>query len=173
MFQSFFDLPKTTIRNDSSINILLKQTLKDVEKHYRDDAGLDVSRWIRRTLKRSLERWRTKLALLQDLKLWLKVNNLFVTKPMKHLLDVHQKQVLFKKSTRIYFFWCLNKLIYSAKKRCFARYRKISRIEIKLKQVRSEENLCEQGFHYDIKELLETITKTVDKTSKSLMNNLL
>ena len=31
LLQSFFDLPKRTIRINSSINILFKQTLKDVE----------------------------------------------------------------------------------------------------------------------------------------------
>ena len=41
--QSYFDLPKRTIRNNSNIVILFKQTLKDVENLYRDIAGFDMS----------------------------------------------------------------------------------------------------------------------------------
>ena len=40
--QSFFDVPKKTIRNNSKIIILLQQTLKDVEHIYRDIAGFDM-----------------------------------------------------------------------------------------------------------------------------------
>ena len=41
--QSNFDLPKRTIRNNSNIIILFRQTLKDVEHFYRDIAGFDMS----------------------------------------------------------------------------------------------------------------------------------
>ena len=41
--QSYFDLPKRTIRNNSKIKILFQQTLKDVEHIYRDIAGFDMS----------------------------------------------------------------------------------------------------------------------------------
>ena len=41
--QSYFDLPKRTIRNNSNIIILFQQTLKDVEQIYRDIAGFDMS----------------------------------------------------------------------------------------------------------------------------------
>ena len=41
--QSYFDLPKRTIRNNSNIIILFQQTLKDVENIYRDIAGFDMS----------------------------------------------------------------------------------------------------------------------------------
>ena len=41
--QSYFDLPKRTIRNNSNIRILFQQTLKDVEHIYRDIAGFDMS----------------------------------------------------------------------------------------------------------------------------------
>ena len=41
--QSYFDLPKRTIRNNSNIIILFQQTLKDVENIYRDFAGFDMS----------------------------------------------------------------------------------------------------------------------------------
>ena len=41
--QSYFDLPKRTIRNNSNIIILFQQTLKDVEHIYRDIAGFDLS----------------------------------------------------------------------------------------------------------------------------------
>ena len=41
--QSYFDLPKRTIRNNSNIIILFQQTLKDVEPIYRDIAGFDMS----------------------------------------------------------------------------------------------------------------------------------
>ena len=39
--QSYFDLPKRTIRNNSNKIILFNQTLKDIEHIYRDVAGYD------------------------------------------------------------------------------------------------------------------------------------
>ena len=41
--QSYFGLPRRTIRNNSNIIILFQQTLKDVEHIYRDNAGFDMS----------------------------------------------------------------------------------------------------------------------------------
>ena len=41
--QSYFDLPKRTIRNNSNTKILFQQTLKDVGNIYRDIAGFDMS----------------------------------------------------------------------------------------------------------------------------------
>ena len=41
--QSYFDLPKRTIRNNSNKNILFNQTLKDIEHIYRDVAGYDMN----------------------------------------------------------------------------------------------------------------------------------
>ena len=41
--QSYFDLPKRTIRNDSNKIILFNQTLKDIEHIYRDLAGYDMN----------------------------------------------------------------------------------------------------------------------------------
>ena len=41
--QSYFNLPKRTIRNNSNIIILFQQTLKDVEHIYRDFASFDMS----------------------------------------------------------------------------------------------------------------------------------
>ena len=40
--QSFFDFPKNTIRNNSKIIILLKQTLRDIILIFHDIAGLDT-----------------------------------------------------------------------------------------------------------------------------------
>ena len=41
--QSYFDLPKRTIRNNSNKIILFNQTLKDVEHIFRDVAGYDMN----------------------------------------------------------------------------------------------------------------------------------
>ena len=41
--QSYFDLPKRTIRNNSNKKILFNQTLKDIEHIYRDVAGSDMN----------------------------------------------------------------------------------------------------------------------------------
>ena len=41
--QSYFDLPKRTIRNNSNEIILFNQTLKDIEHIYRDVAGYDMN----------------------------------------------------------------------------------------------------------------------------------
>ena len=41
--QSYFDLPKRTIRNNSNKIILFNETLKDIEHIYRDVAGYDMN----------------------------------------------------------------------------------------------------------------------------------
>ena len=41
--QSYFDVPKRTIRMNSNIIILFRQSLRDVEHIYRDIAGFDMS----------------------------------------------------------------------------------------------------------------------------------
>ena len=41
--QSYFDLPKRTIRNKSNKIILFNQMLKDIEHIYRDVAGYDMN----------------------------------------------------------------------------------------------------------------------------------
>ena len=41
--QSYFDLPKRTIRNNSNNIILFNQTLKEIEHIYRDVAGYDMN----------------------------------------------------------------------------------------------------------------------------------
>ena len=41
--QSYFHLPKNTIRNNSNINILFKQTLRDIILLFHDIAGLDMN----------------------------------------------------------------------------------------------------------------------------------
>ena len=56
--QSYFVLPKRTIRNNSNIIILFQQTLKDVEHIYRDIAGFDMSYDELKSLCR--ESWREK-----------------------------------------------------------------------------------------------------------------
>ena len=56
--QSYFDLPKRTIRNNSNIIILFQRTLKDVEHIYRDIAGFDMSYDEFKSLCR--EAWRYK-----------------------------------------------------------------------------------------------------------------
>ena len=41
--QSYFDLPKRTIGNNSNKTILFNQTIKDIENKYRDVGGYDMS----------------------------------------------------------------------------------------------------------------------------------
>ena len=41
--QSYFDLPKRTIRNNSNVIVLFQQTLKDMQHIYTDIAGFDMS----------------------------------------------------------------------------------------------------------------------------------
>ena len=56
--QSYFDLPKRAIRNNSNKIILFQQTLKDVEHIYRDIAGFDMSYDAFKSLRR--EAWKEK-----------------------------------------------------------------------------------------------------------------
>ena len=54
--QSFFNLPKTTIKNNSKITILFQQTMEDVKDIYRDIAGFVISHdEFKRLCKRSME----------------------------------------------------------------------------------------------------------------------
>ena len=57
--QSYFEVPKRTIRNNSNIIILFQQTLNDVEHIYRDIAGFDMSYDEFKSLCR--EAWKEKL----------------------------------------------------------------------------------------------------------------
>ena len=41
--QSYIDLPKRAIRNNSNKTILFNQTLKDTENKYRDVGGYDIT----------------------------------------------------------------------------------------------------------------------------------
>ena len=43
IFQSYFNLPKNTIRNNSNIIILSKQTLRDIILLFHDRVGLDMN----------------------------------------------------------------------------------------------------------------------------------
>ena len=43
IFQSYFHVPKNTIRNNSNLNILFKQTLRDIILLFHDIAGLDMN----------------------------------------------------------------------------------------------------------------------------------
>ena len=61
--QSYFHLPKRTIRHNSNITILFQQTLKDVENIYRDIAGFDRSYEECKSLCR--EAWREKYNYLE------------------------------------------------------------------------------------------------------------
>ena len=56
--QSYFDLPKRTIRNNSNIIILFQQTLKDVQHIYTDIDGFDMSYYEFKSLCK--EAWRDK-----------------------------------------------------------------------------------------------------------------
>ena len=60
--QSYFEVPKRTIRNNSNIIILFQQTLKDIEHIYRDIAGFDMSYDEFKELCR--EAWKQKIQLL-------------------------------------------------------------------------------------------------------------
>ena len=60
--QSYFDLPKRSIRNNSNTIILFQQTLKDVENIYRDIEGFDMSYNEFKALCR--EAWNRKLSYL-------------------------------------------------------------------------------------------------------------
>ena len=54
--QSYFNLPKRTIRNNSKIIILFQQTMEDVKHIYRDIAGFVMSHdKFKRLCKRSME----------------------------------------------------------------------------------------------------------------------
>ena len=60
--QSYFDVPKKTIRNISNIKILFQQTLKDVEHVFKDIAFFDMSNDEFKSLCR--EAWNEKYSYL-------------------------------------------------------------------------------------------------------------
>ena len=60
--QSYFEVPKRTIRNNSIILILFQQTMEDIEHIYRDIAGFDMSYEEFKSLCR--EAWKENIYLL-------------------------------------------------------------------------------------------------------------
>ena len=83
--QSYFDLPKRTIRNNSNKIILFNQTLKDIEHIYRDVAGYDR---ITMNSKNYVENHGMKIIIvfvLIDLKREIKENIVFVMKAKEHI----------------------------------------------------------------------------------------
>ena len=96
--QSYFDLPKRTIRKNSIKIILFNQTLKDIEHIYRDVAGYDMN-YV--NLKNYVENHGKKFIIifvLIDLKREITENIVFVMKAKKHILKQHLKQNLFENS---------------------------------------------------------------------------
>ena len=83
--QSYFDLPKRTIRNNSNKIFLFNQTLKDFEHIYRDVAGYDMNY---DEFKEYVENHGMKIInifVLIDLKREIEENIVFVMKAKKHI----------------------------------------------------------------------------------------
>ena len=83
--QSYFDLPKRTIRNNSNKIILFNQTLKDIEHIYRDVAGYDMSYDELKELCRNHGMKIITIFVLIDLKREIGENIVFVMKAKKHI----------------------------------------------------------------------------------------
>ena len=84
--QSYFDLPKRTIRNISNKIILFNQTLKDIEHIYRDVAGYDMNYdEFKELCRKSWEEDYNYLFVLIDLKREIKEDIVFVMKAKKHI----------------------------------------------------------------------------------------
>ena len=61
-------------------------------------------------------------------------------------------------------------MIYTIKNKAGSKdLEELSELQTKVKQVRLEEKLGKQGFHYDTKQLFEPITKTITDTNQKLM----
>ena len=81
--QSYFDLPKITIRNISNKTILFNQTLKDIEHIYRDVAGYDMNYDVFKELCRKSFDEDYNYFVLIDLKREIKEDIVFVMKAKK------------------------------------------------------------------------------------------
>ena len=77
--QSYFDLPKRTIRNNSNKIILFNQTLKDIEHIYRDVA-MNSKNYVENHGKKIIT-----IFVLIDLKREIKENIVFVMKTKEHI----------------------------------------------------------------------------------------
>ena len=111
IYQSYFDLPKRTIRNNSNIIILFQQTLKDVEHIYRDIAGFDMSYDEFKSLCR--EAWKEKYNYLLINRLEDKNGkNTYVMNLIPSIKFLIQKLILFSKSAyKVLMLICCNTLV--------------------------------------------------------------
>ena len=84
--QSYFDLPKRTIRNNRNKIILFNQTLKDIEHIYRDVAGHDMNYdEFKELCRKSWEEDYNYLCIDRSKKKEIKENIVFVMKVKKHM----------------------------------------------------------------------------------------
>ena len=95
--QSYFALPRQSIRNNSDRLILFKQTLRDVQSMYHDIGAFDMIYDEFKEMCRVA--WSEKLNYLciDMTKIKMKVNIVFSTKVKPHILNVFLKLNLFKK----------------------------------------------------------------------------
>ena len=96
--QSYFDLPKRTIRNNSIIIILFQQTLKDVQHIYTDIAGFDMSYDEFKSLCREAWWERYNYLLTNRLKIKMGVGIKYVMNLIRSIKPLIHKLILFSKS---------------------------------------------------------------------------
>ena len=93
--QSYFGLPRQSIRNNSDRLIMFKQTLRDVQSMYHDIGAFDMIYDEFKEMCRFA--WSEKFNYLCiDMTKKMKVNIVFPTKAKTHILNVFVKLKLFK-----------------------------------------------------------------------------
>ena len=114
---------------------------------------------------------------MTDLKREIKEDNAFVLKAKTHTLNVLLKQIHCSFSNlmsapkhSLFFSEIINRMTHAMKNNVDLKdLEGLQDLKSRIKQVRLLEKLGKQGFHYDVKEIFEPITKTVADISQKII----
>ena len=161
--QSYFDLPKRTIRNNSNKIVLFNQTLKDIEQIYRHVAGYDMNydefkELCRKSweedynylyIDRSKKRDRGKYCICNESK-----NTYLEATPQTKPFQIFQ-------------------MLYSNKDReDLKNLEELVSLQDQVKVVRLQDKIGKQNFHEDMKKVFEPVTNTIKDVSENITKTL-
>ena len=138
---------------------MLKRTLKDVEKIFRDIAGFHMSYDGFTELCRGAWKDIIIIFILMDLKRKMRFTVFTMKTNQTCLKNVYQK-IVFKDMSLIY-------QINNEEER--AALERLAESQVDIKQLRQEEKIGGQDFRYDASDLFEPITKTVEDANQKIL----
>ena len=159
---SYLHLPKVTIRKNSTISISFKHTLRDIILLFHDIAGLHMN----------LEEWKQLCR-----KVW---ENDYEFLQMDRFAKIGEGRDTIRNcnkntciecipETKPFHFPYINMINLLKNKDELKDLDEVAYLQSKAKQIRLGEKLGKHGFHFDIKELFEPITKAVTDSNQKLL----